>query len=213
MRGVLDGSEQIDDQETDYWPHRFCRAHGSNRGHLCCRHCSAMVGRDDLCPCSARGHCSWHGRGHCRVSKFQHANSRLENSTSPSTRRDQKTRRDDPPPSGAAAKNTTASHQKGDACIGHFICEGGALRICEGGALRLAGKVHARFFKGGVYAEIIFASHLCDQGRRWRTRSTVFACHLPPAGVGTPRRLSSIAAAFADRSRSSISTGRNTFAR
>ena len=36
-----------------------------------------------------------------------------------------------------------------DACIGHFICEGGALRICEGGALRLAGKVHARFFKGG----------------------------------------------------------------
>src|SRR5262249_30857111 len=107
MRGVLDGSEQIDDQETDYWPHRFCRAHGSSRGHLCCRHCSAMVGRDDLCPCSARGHCRWHGRGHCRVSKFQHANSRLENSTSPSTRRDQKTRRDDPPPSGAVSKNTT----------------------------------------------------------------------------------------------------------
>src|SRR5262249_17256395 len=90
-------------------PHRFCRAHGSDRGHLCCRRCSAMVGRDDLCPCSARGHCSWHGRGHCRASKFQHGNSRLENSTSPSTKRDQKTRRDDPPPSGAAAKNTTAS--------------------------------------------------------------------------------------------------------
>src|SRR5262249_33762160 len=66
-----------------------------------------MVGRDDLRPCSARGHCSWHGRSHRRVSKFQHANSRLENSTSPSTRRDRKTRRDNPPPSSAVSKNTT----------------------------------------------------------------------------------------------------------
>jgi hypothetical protein len=66
-----------------------------------------MVGRDDLRPCSARGHCSRHGSSHCRVSKFQHANSRLENSTSPSTRRDRKTRRDNPPPSSAVSKNTT----------------------------------------------------------------------------------------------------------
>jgi hypothetical protein len=51
----------------------------------------------------------WHGRGHCRVSKFQHANSGLENSTSHSPRRDQKTRRDNPPPSTATAKNTTVS--------------------------------------------------------------------------------------------------------
>jgi hypothetical protein len=100
------GSEQID-QETDYRPHCFWRAHCSNRGHLCCCRCSAMVGRDDLRPCSARGHCSRHGSSRCRVSKFQHANSRLENSTSPSTRRDRKTRRDNPPPSSAVSKNTT----------------------------------------------------------------------------------------------------------
>jgi len=101
------GSEQIDDQERDYRPHCFWRAHCSHRGHLCCRRCSAMVGRDDLRHCSARGHCSRHGSSHCRVSKFQHANSRLENSTSPSTRRDRKTRRDNPPPSSAVSKNTT----------------------------------------------------------------------------------------------------------
>ena len=34
-------------------------------------------------------------------------NLRLENSTSPSTRRDRKTRRDNPPPSSAVSKNTT----------------------------------------------------------------------------------------------------------
>jgi hypothetical protein len=101
------GSEQIDDQETDYRPHCFWRAHCSHRGHLCCRRCSAMVGRDDLRPCSARGHCSRHGSSHCRVSKFQHANSQLENSTSPSTPRDRKTRRDNPPPSSAVSKNAT----------------------------------------------------------------------------------------------------------
>jgi hypothetical protein len=101
------GSERIDDQETDYRPHCFWRAHRSHRGHLCCRRRSAMVGRDDLRPCSARDHCSRHVSSHCRTSKFQHANSRLENSTSPSTRRDRKTRRDNPPPSGAISKNTT----------------------------------------------------------------------------------------------------------
>jgi hypothetical protein len=104
---VTHGSEQIDDQETDYRPHCFWRAHCSHRGHLCCRRCSAMVGRDDLRPCSARGHCSRHGSSHRRVSKFQHANSRLENSTSSSTRRDRKTRRDNPLPSSAVPKNTT----------------------------------------------------------------------------------------------------------
>ena len=100
------GSEQIDDQEADYRPHCFWHAHCSHRGHLCCRRCSAMVGRDDLRHCSARGHCSRHGSSHCRVSKFQHTNSRLENSTSPSTRRDRKTRRDNPPPASAVSKNT-----------------------------------------------------------------------------------------------------------
>jgi len=105
MRGVLDGSDR--DQATDSRPHCFSRAYCSNRGHLCCHRCSAMVGRDNLRPCSARGHCSWHGRGYCRISKFQHTNSGLENSTSPSTRRDQKTRRDNSLPSSAAAKNTT----------------------------------------------------------------------------------------------------------
>jgi hypothetical protein len=101
------GSERIDDQQTDYRPHCFWRAHRSHRGHLCCRRCSAMVGRDDFRPCSARDHCSRHGSSYCRISKFQHANSRLENSTSPSTRRDRKTRRDNPSPSSAISKNTT----------------------------------------------------------------------------------------------------------
>jgi hypothetical protein len=40
---VTHGSEQIDDQETDYRPHCFWRAHCSHRGHLCCRRCSSMV--------------------------------------------------------------------------------------------------------------------------------------------------------------------------
>jgi hypothetical protein len=96
------GQNKFDDQETDYRPHCFWRA--PHREHLCCCCCAAMVGRDDLHPYRARGNCSWHRSSHRRVSKFQHGNSRLENSTSPSKRRDRKTRRDNPPPSSAVSK-------------------------------------------------------------------------------------------------------------
>jgi hypothetical protein len=46
-----------------------------------------------------------------------------------------------------------------------------------------------------------------------RTRSTVAACHLPPAGVATLRRFSSSAAFRADRPASSANSGRTCSAR
>ena len=46
-----------------------------------------------------------------------------------------------------------------------------------------------------------------------RTRSTVAACHLPPAGVATLRRFSSSAAFRADRPASSTNSGRSCSAR
>jgi hypothetical protein len=46
-----------------------------------------------------------------------------------------------------------------------------------------------------------------------RTRSTVAACHLPPAGVATLRRFNSSAAFRADRPASSANSGRSSHRR
>src|SRR5260221_11804683 len=54
---------------------------------------------------------------------------------------------------------------------------------------------------------------MANQLKRDRTRCTVTACHLPPAGVGTPRALSSAAIFRADNPASSANTGRNCSAR